>query len=193
MAMAMMKEKEKQITLRPATIDDLALLTAWDQEEHVIVSDPDSDWEWEKNLHTPPVWCKQYIAEVVGKAIGFVQIMDPILEEEYHYWDDYLSQFEKDNSNANTLRAIDIWIGEKEYLNKGFGRAMMNQAIDKCFACPSVNAILIDPLASNTDAQHFYQWFGFLYTTDFYFDGDHTKVHRLSREDWHRKNSAHSK
>lgn len=86
--------------LRPATIDDLCLLRRWDEEPHVIASDPNDDWGWETELHKTPPWREQLIAEVEGVPIGFVQIIDPA-EEESDYWD---------RVPAN-LRAIDIWIG----------------------------------------------------------------------------------
>jgi RimJ/RimL family protein N-acetyltransferase len=75
----------------------------------------------------------------MGRPIGFVQIIDPAREES-HYWGDC----------EPNLRAIDIWIGEADCLNKGYGTQMMRLAIERCFADPSVTAILIDPLASNT-------------------------------------------
>ena len=34
--------------------------------------------------------------------------------------------------------------------NLGYGTQMMERAIERCFADPSVHAILLDPLAANT-------------------------------------------
>ena len=45
-------------------------------------------------------------------------------------------------------RAIDIWIGEPDARNRGYGAQMMEQAIARCFADPSVHTILIDPLVT---------------------------------------------
>ncbi|MBW4489639.1 MAG: acetyltransferase [Trichocoleus desertorum ATA4-8-CV12] len=53
------------------------------------------------------------IAEIEGRAIGFIQIIDPTLEES-HYWGDI----------AANLRAIDIGIGEATDLGKGYGTKM---------------------------------------------------------------------
>jgi aminoglycoside 6'-N-acetyltransferase len=41
--------------LRPATIDDLALLCRWDEQPHVVESDPNDDWQWETELLRTPV------------------------------------------------------------------------------------------------------------------------------------------
>jgi aminoglycoside 6'-N-acetyltransferase len=38
------------ITLRTATIADLKLLQHWDEQPHVIDSDPNDDWYWEEEL-----------------------------------------------------------------------------------------------------------------------------------------------
>ena len=82
------------------------------------------------------------------------------------------------------LRAIDIWIGEAAYLGRGFGTRMMRWAIDFCFAEPAVEAILIDPLASNTRAIRFYQRLGFRPVGERRFGDDLCLVHRLERADW---------
>ena len=110
------------IILRPATLNDLALLKYWDTKQHVIDSDPDDDWNWEKELNYTPDWREQLMAESDGRPIGFVQIIDPFYEET-HYW----GNVEKNK------RAIDIWIGEETDLNKGYGTVMMQLAIERCF------------------------------------------------------------
>lgn len=68
------------MTLRPATLDDLALLQAWDEQPHVLASDPNDDWRWEVELARHPPWREQLIAELSGRPIGFIQIIDPALE-----------------------------------------------------------------------------------------------------------------
>ena len=138
------------IRLRPATIDDLPLLLHWDEQQHVIDSDPADDWNWEQELLQEPPWREQLMAELDGRPIGFVQIIDPA-QEETHYWGDV----------PENLRAIDIWIGLASDLGKGYGTQMMQLAIDRCFAHPEVTAILIDPLSSNTRAHRFYERLGF--------------------------------
>ena len=45
-----------QITLRTATINDLALLRHWDEQPHVKASDGDEDWNWEYELQRFPEW-----------------------------------------------------------------------------------------------------------------------------------------
>ena len=159
--------------LRDATLDDLELLRYWDTLPHVIASDPDDDWEWEKELGRNPEWRVQLMAVVEGKPIGFVQIIDPA-EEESHYWGEIGSGY----------RAIDIWIGPEEYLGKGFGTAMMHLAIERCFRDAGVHSILIDPLKSNTGAIRFYKRLGFRFLEDRRFGDSICEVYQLSRTDY---------
>ncbi|HLS83123.1 MAG TPA: GNAT family N-acetyltransferase, partial [Arenimonas sp.] len=161
------------IRLRPARPDDLDLLRRWDEEPHVVASDPNDDWGWETELARNPDWREQLIAELDGRPIGFIEIIDPAREEE-HYWGD----IEPD------LRALDIWIGEPDCLGRGYGTEMMRQALARCFADPAVSAVLIDPLQSNDDAIRFYRRLGFREVGPRRFGLDDCLVMRLERSGW---------
>lgn len=161
------------IRLRPATMDDLELLRRWDEAPHVVESNPNDPWDWEDDLAHPHDWREQLIAELDGKPIGFLEITDPA-REETHYWGEC----------PDNLRAVDIWIGEATELNKGHGTRMMQLALERCFADPRVEAVLIDPLASNVRARRFYERIGFRFVEFRRFGQDDCAVYRLSREDW---------
>ncbi len=161
------------ISLRSATIEDLPLLEYWDTQPHVIASGEDDDWDWKYELRRFPVWREQLIAEVDGRPVGIIQIIDPA-EEETHYW----------GSVPNNLRALDIWIGETNDLGRGYGTIMMTLAIERCFQNKKVTTILIDPLESNTDAIRFYERIGFQFVEKRRFGGDDCLVYRLDRERW---------
>jgi aminoglycoside 6'-N-acetyltransferase len=158
------------VRLRSANLNDLDLLRRWDEQPHVVASDPNDDWNWEVELARNPPWREQLIGEVDGRPVGFIQIIDPATEEA-HYWGDVPAD----------LRAIDIWIGDADDLNRGYGTAMMKLAIARCFSVPEVSAILIDPLASNTAAHRFYERLGFQFVERRQFGGDHCFVYRLER------------
>lgn len=162
---------ENEIKLRLASIADLALLRHWDEQPHVLESDPNDDWNWEIELLRTPDWREQWIAELDGRPIGFIQIIDPA-REETHYWGDV----------HENLRAIDIWIGEIEDTGKGYGTKMMQLAIERCFSDPAVTAILIDPLSSNTDAHRFYERLGFEFVERRTFGEDDTFVYLMPRK-----------
>lgn len=165
-----MAQASKNIRLRQASVNDLSLLTYWDEQPHIIESDPNDDWDWEVELLRFPSWRQQLIAELNGRAIGFVQIIDPLLEDS-RYWGEV----------PDNLRAIDIWIGEKEDLGKGYGTKMMHMAIKRCFEDESVKAIIIDPLATNIKACRFYERLGFRFVEYRQFNNDYCAVYRLER------------
>jgi aminoglycoside 6'-N-acetyltransferase len=159
--------------LRTATLADLQLLRHWDEQPHTVASDPNDDWGWELELGRCPAWREQLIAEIDGRPIGFLQIIDPLLEDS-HYW----------GGVPANLRAVDIWIGEASDLNKGHGTQMMKLALARCFAPPSVTAVIIDPLASNTRAHRFYERFGFRFFERRRFGDDDCFVYRLERREY---------
>ena len=82
-------------------------------------------------------------------------------------------------------RALDPWIGELEYLGRGFGRKMMEWMIDRCFNLHQAHTILIDPLASNTRAHRLYDSLGFMPQEHRRFDDtSDCFVMSLQRADW---------
>ena len=170
-----------RVVLRAAVPADAGFLTAWDSEPHVIrctTDDPDATiardaGEWESELASPTEHWEHLVAEVDGRPVGAMLIIDPALEPT-HYWGDI----------RPNLRALDIWIGPADALGRGYGTQMMAQAIDRCFADPAVEAIVIDPLASNVEAHRFYGRMGFRVVGPRTFDEDECLVHWLDRADW---------
>jgi aminoglycoside 6'-N-acetyltransferase len=161
------------IRLRRATLDDAELLHRWDEQPHVVASDPNDEWGWEVELARDPDWREQWIAEEGGRPIGFLQIIDPAREES-RYWGDV----------PHGLRALDIWIGEPSDLGKGYGTQMMRLALARCFADSDVAAVLVDPLESNTRAHRFYERLGFRFALRRRFGDDDCCVYRLERADF---------
>jgi len=161
------------IKLRDATVEDVPVLKYWDTKPHVMDADPNDDWNWEYELQRTLSWRRQLIAELAGRPIGVVQIIDPQLEET-HYWGDV----------GDGLRAIDIWIGEEGDLGKGYGTQMMAEALKICFSDSDVLAVIIDPLKSNVKAIRFYQRLGFRWVENKFFGDDECAVHRIERSDW---------
>lgn len=161
------------LTLRKATLNDKKSLQHWGQQPHVIAAAPNDEIHWGYELSIDPPWRELLIAELEDQPIGFIQIIDP-KEEATHYWGDV---------EAN-LRAIDIWIGEKENLGKGYGTAMMRLAIQRCFENRDVKGILVDPLENNTKAHRFYEKLGFQFIERRRFGEDDCRVYKLSRTAW---------
>ncbi len=170
------------LTLRPATPDDAGLLAAWDEEPHVIAcvtDDPEATSaskgdDLSAELADQSDIFRYLIAEVDGRPIGAMLDIDPA-REPYGYWAPI----------GDGFRALDIWIGEADALGRGYGTRIMTRALDACFARPEVQAVLIDPLASNVDAHRFYRRLGFRPAERRLFnDENDCLVHRLDRADW---------
>ncbi|MEP1096496.1 MAG: GNAT family N-acetyltransferase [Cyclobacteriaceae bacterium] len=172
------------MNFRAATIDDLELLLHWDEQPHVIACDPSGGGDWVPELSKKEDWRELLIAERDDEPIGFLQIIDPKLEDS-HYWGDV----------PPNLRAIDIWIGEAKNLNRGYGTTMMKMAFKRIFSNSDVRGILIDPLASNVNAHRFYERLGFQFLEERFFDADRCFVYELKREvynnlDWQVSNQT---
>jgi aminoglycoside 6'-N-acetyltransferase len=173
---------DAKVTVRVATQNDAPTLARWDADPEVIActtDDPGAEQAfpgavWPDEIAgNSDVTC-YYIAELDGRAIGAMQVIDPH-REPTRYWGDV----------GPNLRAIDIWIGDASDRNKSYGALMMGAVIDACFADPAIAAIIIDPLNSNTDAHRFYRRLGFKPIGRRLFNGeDDCLVHRLERADW---------
>lgn len=169
------------LTLRRATLADVPTFERWDREPHVIAATTDDrsaekafgDHDWRAEIPKQSDVDEYLIAELDGRPIGAMQIIDPH-REPTHYW----GEIEPD------VRAIDIWIGDAADHGKGYGETMMRLAFRRCFADPAVTAIVIDPLASNPRAHKFYQRLGFVPVGRRMFGEDDCLVHRLGREAW---------
>jgi aminoglycoside 6'-N-acetyltransferase len=169
------------LILRRATLTDVPVLERWDREPHVISATTDdpsaetafADHDWRAEIPQQSELSEFLIAELDGRPIGAMQIIDPHLEPT-HYWGEI----------EPNLRAIDIWIGDAADHGHGHGERMMRLAFQRCFADPAVTAILIDPLATNTRSHRFYQRIGFVPVGRRRFGDDDCLVHRLTREVW---------
>jgi aminoglycoside 6'-N-acetyltransferase len=159
------------VKLRPATPDDFEVLQFWERQPQVIAAKGHDDWQWQKELARRPAWREQLIGEVGGRPIGFVQLIDPSREES-QYW----------GCVDGGHRAIDLWIGEPEARNRGYGTQMMERAIERCFADPAIHTILLDPLATDTRAHRFYERLGFECVAKRDFHGHQCCVYRLQRD-----------
>ena len=173
--------RERHLRLRRATFNDVPVLECWDADPDVIAATTDDDTtdrafgglEWRDELGQDSDVSYHLIAEVDGRPVGAMQVCDPHVEPT-HYW----------GVIAPNLRAIDIWIGADSDRNKGYGREMMRLAHERCFADPTVTAIVIDPLARNTRAIAFYHRLGYVTVERRMFGDDDCFVLTLSRDAW---------
>ena len=123
-------------------------------------------------------------ADETTEAIGFVQVIDPVLEET-HYWGPYLDDDNRLHPSKH-CRAIDIWIGEEAFWGRGYGTQIMKLVLrDYCFGIDAqVQSVLVDPMSANTAAHRFYQRLGFKPERLYNFGPDECLVHRLCRDEF---------
>lgn len=160
--------------LRPATLDDLPTLSAWDEDPVVAAaSGADDAFDWAGEVPRAVDWREVLIAEEDGRPVGVLVAIDPA-REETHYWGDC----------ASDLVALDIWIGDPADRGRGLGATFMRLALDRVFADPRVAAVLLDPLAENVGARRFYERLGFVAVGPRRFGEDACVVYRLDRAAW---------
>lgn len=145
---------ESPVRMRRAIPDDADLLHHWEYAEHVApVIGTGPGWTWEQEILVD--WQEVWISEVGDRPIGVVVLLDAAADPA-HYWDT-----ETQRVSPGTF-AIDIWIGERDAIGRGYGTAMMKHAIVRAFEGHGAKRIVIDPLASNKRAIEFYRNLGFV-------------------------------
>lgn len=159
--------------LRPATRADRPTLERWDRDPDVraATGGGDADWTWEDSFALDGY--DTFMAEEDGRPVGVVQVLDTH-RDATRYWGDV----------PPGVRALDLWIGAPEDRGRGLGAAMLRAAVERCFADPSVEAILLDPLATNVRACQFYEREGFRRVGPRRFGDDDCVVYRLDRDAW---------
>ena len=81
-----MRAMQQRVRLRTATAADVSVLCHWDSKPHVAeATGGDEPYDWKSELPRAVEWRAFLIAEVAGDPIGFIQIIDPAVEET-HYW-----------------------------------------------------------------------------------------------------------
>jgi aminoglycoside 6'-N-acetyltransferase len=137
------------LRLRRARLADRAVLEGWDEAPDAAGWSGHDDSDWDEELRRNPPWRRILIAELWGRPLGCVEIIDPAREES-RYW----------GAVPGGLRAIDIWIGDPADRGRRHGARMMRLALALCWR-EGARAVLIDPLRRNRRAIRFYGRMGF--------------------------------
>lgn len=136
------------------TDDDLPLLHRWLNEPHVA-----SRWDGPSSIddvarkykaNAASEWVVPMIVSVAGKPIGFIQSYRASRVGD-GWWPDA----------DDSVIGIDQFIGEADYVGRGYGSAFVRQYVDQLFADQSVSKIITDPAPDNAAAIRAYEKAGF--------------------------------
>ena len=132
---------------RPATMDDLTMLTTWQAEPHVAAWWDDAAPFDAEDLADARV--ARWIVSHLGRPFGYMQ------DYTVHGWDDH-HFFDLPAGS----RGVDQYIGDAAYLGQGHGSGMIRQRMDRLFA-DGAPVIGTDPHPDNAHAIAVYTNLGF--------------------------------
>jgi len=113
----------EQVNLERILEEDVILIEQWLQKEYVKKwYDPTNEWINEiKNRDVEYSFIKHFIVKINSIKVGFCQYYDCFDAKELWYR----------TNKQNYTYSIDYLIGEENYLNKGYGKEIIRQLIEK--------------------------------------------------------------
>ncbi len=130
-----------KIEFRPIRTDDFQLLKIWQSIPHVIEAWGNSNYEepYEQYVfRSNDGSVEQFVIEAAAEPIGYFQ----------SYWASRVGDGWWEGYDDATV-GIDFYIGEVEWLGRGAGLCILEEAKRMLFAKPEVQRIIADPSPSN--------------------------------------------
>ncbi|MDR2905094.1 MAG: GNAT family N-acetyltransferase [Helicobacteraceae bacterium] len=136
------------------TDEDIVLIKKWLQKDYIKKwYDPINDWIYEiENRSGEFNFIKHFIVKNGSEKIGFCQYYDCFLAQEDWY---------KINEKGITY-SIDYLIGERNYLNKGFGKEIVKGLVEK-IKMENAMEIIVKPELENIQSGKVLIANGFIY------------------------------
>lgn len=142
-------------TFKPLSTEDLEILCDWLEKPHVL------KW-WNDHLTRDEIKITYgqrigdhivcpFIIYYHDKPIGFIQ----------YYWASKVGDGWWPNEDDHTV-GTDQFIGEIDYINKGYGTAMLKAFIEFLFCDPNVHKIMTEADPQNLRAKRCYEKAGFI-------------------------------
>jgi RimJ/RimL family protein N-acetyltransferase len=133
-----------EIIFKKFTKSYLPLYYKWAEKEHVK-----DEWFREGYKPVDDILNKldsnsdafPFIIQIDDKSVGFIQ---------YYY-------------ALRSVVGFDIFIGEEDFLEKGYGTKIVHKFTEMLFALAGVNKIIVDPFVTNKKAQACYKKAGFTF------------------------------
>lgn len=142
---------QKIIEFRDLLKEDCHILHAWLQEPHVreFWDDGNRSIEQTQSYYYQENNVNRFIFLIDGYPVGYIQSYDVALHGEY-------KKFSK--KNKITI-GVDFFIGNKQFLGKGFAKIIMQKFIEH--HTHDASRIIVDPDPKNSKAIHVYETCGF--------------------------------
>ncbi len=146
-----------QLLVRSFFDNDTPLLERWLHTEHVKpwYENPEEWLEEIRERHDEFCFITHLIAEADGKPIGFCQYYDCYHSKEYEDWGMEIPL-------PGKVYSVDYLIGEREYLRRGYAKAMLAQMMQRLCAL-GANAVIVLPDAKNTASNKTLEASGFVW------------------------------
>lgn len=140
------------IIFKPLSLEDCGRLYQWLQLPHVKAfwDDGDRTLEEVEARYSRKDKINRYLFFIDKIAVGFAQ---SYIVDVAHEYAEFISP------NQKTI-GIDFFIGNEQFLGKGYAFPALSQFIAKC--CQNADCILVDPSAINEKAIHIYKKYGFI-------------------------------
>lgn len=167
------------IQFRPITQDDIATLHRWRNLPHVAqwwqpsnITYAEAQAEYTAYMR-PSYGVRAYIIIIEGHDVGYIQSWRVADFPDYK---PYVPL-----TDATT--GIDVFIGEADYLHKGWGAPLIRRFIcEHVFDDPAVPECVIDPLPANKAAIRAYEKVGFKHEKTFTHKGTGVYFMRMRRD-----------
>jgi len=142
------------IILERLTEEAVVLVEQWLQKDYIKKwYDPIDEWIYEiRNRDGEYRFIKHFIVKCNSQKIGFCQYYDCFTAQEDWY---------KVDKNNQTY-SIDYFIGEEDYLNKGYGKEIVRQLIEKVIM-ENGKEIIVQPDIENIKSNKVLLANGFVY------------------------------
>ncbi len=148
------------LSFKPLRPQDFSLLTTWLNETHV------HEWYDKNEKNTLAEVTKRYsFKEINEPTDGFIAWYNnnPVGYIQWYKTRDW-PEFRDATGYNEGVAGIDLFIGNPEYIGKGFGRLMIRQFLKEIvFADKTIQLCIIDPEPTNKRAIRAYEKAGFRY------------------------------
>lgn len=149
----------------PLAIKDLEILHAWFQVPHVKkwyakgmdFSKKDIEAKYKSRIEGKDA-VPSYIAYIDQHGVGFIQyysLSDSLPEGVTDYKHELFNEF-----SPSDVAGIDLFIGDENYLGKGYGAKFLNSFLNKIIF-PKFKIAVVDPNIENVRAIKVYERVGF--------------------------------